>query len=394
MTSKKTTKVVVVGGGFGGVKTALELANKPGIEVDLISDNSYFEYHGALYRSAVGHSPMEVVIPLKDIFAQAKNVNIILDKIAFVDAKKHCLASETGNTYMYDKVVFALGNVVNYFGIDGVSEHSQAMNNINATIKLRTNLVELFSQKHTKPVRVAVIGAGASGVELAGELPQFAKFVAKKYRIPAPKVKVVLVDGCDRVLPMLKPAASKKALKRLNKLGVEVHLNVRVESCTKDNVCLSAGNLGADLIVWTAGSKPSEFFAKNSGVFTLNKSGRVIVNEHLQVKNSRNMYVIGDNADTKYSGMAQTALYNALYVARTILAEKQGKKIPPYRNRRPIYVITVGPKWAIAQIGKRVLSGRSGWSVRRKADLAIFKNFQPYKEALKTWRKADKMSRF
>ncbi|MCA9309207.1 FAD-dependent oxidoreductase, partial [Candidatus Saccharibacteria bacterium] len=175
---------------------------------------------------------------------------------------------------------------------------------------------------------------------------------------------------------------------------VEVHLNVRVESCTKDNVCLSAGNLGADLIVWTAGSKPSEFFAKNSGVFTLNKSGRVIVNEHLQVKNSRNMYVIGDNADTKYSGMAQTALYNALYVARNILAEKHGKKIPPYRNRRPIYVITVGPKWAIAQIGKRVLSGRSGWSVRRKADLAIFKNFQPYKEALKTWRKAEKMSKF
>lgn len=389
---KKTTKVVVVGGGFGGVKTALELANKPGVAVTLISDNTHFEYHGALYRSAVGHSPMEVVIPLKDIFSNAKNVEIVLDSIAFINDKKHCLASHTGNTYSYDKVVFALGNVANYFGIPGVELNSEAMLTISSTIKLRSKLVELFSKKHTKPVRVAVIGAGASGVELAAEIPHFAQFVAKKYQLPKPRVNVILVDGSDRVLPMLRKDASKKAEKQLKKIGIEIHLNISVESCETGNICMSAGNLGADLIVWTAGSKPSEFYSKHPSVFTLAQNKRVVVDEFLRSAGSRNIFVIGDNADTKYSGMAQTALYNATYVARCILKEINQQPLKPYRNRKPIYVITVGPKWAVAQIGNRVLSSRAGWSVRRQADLAIFRNFQPYKKAIKTWRKADKMS--
>ena len=155
MSSKKTTKVVIVGGGFGGVKTALELANKPGFVVQLISDNGYFEYHGALYRSAVGHSPMEVVIPLSDIFENAKNVEVVLDSIDTVSGNKHCLSSQTGQVYSYDQVVFALGNTVNYFGIEGVEQHSEVMHNINSTIKLRTKLVSLFNKRHKKPLRIA-----------------------------------------------------------------------------------------------------------------------------------------------------------------------------------------------------------------------------------------------
>lgn len=391
MAKQNLTRVVVVGGGFGGVKTALELANKPGFAVTLISDNSHFEYHGALYRSAVGHSPMEVIIPLREIFAHAKNVEVVLDSIGYIDAKKHCLGSATGNTYSYDKVVFALGNVVNYFGIKGIAEHSEAMHNINTTIRLRSRLVELFGKKQQKPFRIAVIGAGATGVELAAELPNFAKTIARHHNLPAPKLQVVLVDGSDRVLPMLQPRASKKAERQLKKLGVEIHLGIRVESCDERKLCLSAGNLMADIVVWTAGSKPPAFYENHPECFSLGHGGRVLVDEYLRVKKSRNIYVIGDNADTKYSGMAQTALYNASYVAHSLLADKHGKKVRPYRERRPIYVVTVGPKWAVAQIGKRVLSGRSGWSVRRRADLAIFENFEPYKEAIKTWRKANRI---
>lgn len=394
MNHKKATKVVIVGGGFGGIKTALELANKPGVSVQLISDNTHFEYHGALYRSAVGRSPMEVVIPLKNIFAHAKNVELVLDAIGFVDPKKHCLASLTGNTYTFDKAVFALGNTVNCFGIKGVEDHSETLQNINSTIKLRSNLVKLFSQKRSSPSRIAVIGGGASGVELAAEIPHFATLVAKKYGLPAPKVKVSLVDGCDRLLPLLKPSASRKATKHLRKLGVEIHLNMQVKSCSKTTVSMNAGTLDADTIIWTAGSKPVDFFAKNAEVFELGRGGRVQVDEQLRTKHWRNIYVIGDNADTKYSGMAQTALYNGIYVAKSILKQLAGQEVKPYKNRKPIYVVTVGPKWAVAQIGNKIVSGRAGWSIRRQADLAIFKNFQPYKDAIKTWRKADKMAKF
>ncbi len=390
--NKKPTRVVIIGGGFGGVKTALNLANKPQFQVQLISDNTHFEYHGALYRSAVGHSPMEVVIPLKDIFKNT-NVELILDSAGTIDAEKKHIISQTGTTYPYDKAVCALGNTVNYFGIHGLAEHTEAMHDIPTTIRLRKKMVDLFKEPQKRPVRIAVIGAGASGVELAGEIPAFAAFVAKKYSQPKPKVKVILVDGSDRVLPLLSPKSSAKAQKHLQELGVEIHLNIRVESCQEGTICMSAGELEADLIVWTAGSKPSEFYQNSSSVFTLGRGGRVSVTEFLQAQTQKDIFVLGDNADTQFSGMAQTALYDAGFVSRNLLREAEGKKMKAYRARKPIYVVTVGPKWAVVENKRRAHSGRSGWAVRRQADLMIFRNFQPYKQAVKTWRQAHKMSK-
>jgi NADH dehydrogenase len=391
--SKQATKVVIVGGGFGGVKTALNLANKPGFEVQLISDNTHFEYHGALYRSAVGHSPMEVVIPLKEIFKDAKNVELVLDSAGIVDAKKKRIASSTGNIYSYDKAVFALGNTVNYFGIHGLQEHTATMHDIPSTIKLRKSLVELFKEPHSHPIRIAIVGAGASGVELAGEIPTFAQFIAKKHGIKAPRVKIILIDGADRILPMLSPKASAKTAKHLQELGVEMHLNISVESCEQGNICMSAGNLGADLIVWTAGSKPVDFYTNNPDVFTLGRGGRVVVDEHMLAQGQEDIYVLGDNADTPYSGMAQTALYDASFITRNLTRLANHEKIKHYKVKRPLYVVTAGPKWAIVQEGNRISSGYRGWIVRRKADLAIFENFQPYEQAVKTWRQARKMSK-
>jgi NADH dehydrogenase len=391
--SKKTTKVVVVGGGFAGVKTALNLANKPGYTVQLMSDNTHFEYHGALYRSAVGHSPMEVVIPLREIFKNAKNVELILDSAGIVDAKKKRIASLTGNIYSYDKAVFALGNTVNYFGIEGLQQHTVTMSNIPSTIKLRKDLVELFKVPQKKPIRIAIIGAGPSGVELAGEIPAFAKLIAKKHNVKQPRVKVILIDGSDRILPNLAPKASQKVAKRLIDLGVEIHLNIRVESCTPGVICMSAGNIGADLIVWTAGSKPVDFYANNPDVFTLGRGGKVVVDDHLLAQGHEDIYVLGDNADTPYSGMAQTALYDADFISRNLLRIQKQQKIVSYRAKKPLYVVTAGPKWAVVQEGNKITSGYRGWIIRRKADLWIFKNFQPYEQAIKTWRHASRMSK-
>jgi len=391
--AKKIKHIVVVGGGFGGVKTALNLANKPGFEVTLISDNTHFEYHGALYRSAVGHSPMEVVIPLKEIFQHAHNVTLVLDKVGYIDTVKKRLATEMGHTYDYDRVVFAMGNTVNYFGIRGLQQHTETMHDIVSTVKLRQSLVELFKVPKQQPVRIAIVGAGASGVELAGEIPHFAELIAKKHGQKKPNVKIVLVDGSDRVLPLLSPKASAKVTKRLLSLGTEIHLNIQVESCESGTVYMSAGNLNADLIIWTAGSKPVDFYQANGTVFTLGRGGRVAVNEYLQAQNQPHVYVLGDNADTKYSGMAQTALHDANFVSRNFIREHAGQPQKAYRARKPLYVVTAGQKWAVVEDGKKTISGYRGWIIRRKADLWIFKNFQPYQQAIKTWRQASKMSK-
>ena len=359
---KKTTKVVIVGGGFGGVKTALNLANKPNFKVQLISDNTHFEYHGALYRSAVGHSPMEVVIPLREIFQNAKNVELILDSAGIIDPEKKRIASLTGNIYSYDKVVFAMGNTVNYFGITGLAQHTQTMHDITSTIKLRKQLVELLSVSRKQPVRIAIVGAGASGVELAGEIPVFAKFIAKKYGIKAPNVKVILIDSADRVLPLLSKKASERAMKRLTSLDIEVHLNIRVESCEPGNICMSAGNLSADLIVWTAGSKPVDFYANNPSVFTLGRGGRVVVSDYLEAQGQKDIYVIGDNADTRYSGMAQTALHDANFISQNLIRQSEHKNPHRYRLHKPTYVVTIGPNWAVVEDKLTSFGGRKGWA--------------------------------
>lgn len=391
--SKDPTRVVIVGGGFAGVKTALNLANRPGFAVQLISDHTHFEYHGALYRSAVGHSPKEVVIPLKSIFEKT-NVELILDSAGFIDAKKQRLVSAGGEIYPYEQLVLALGNTTNYFGIPGLSDHTESMHNIASTIRLRKRLVELFSKQQNRPIRIVIVGAGASGVELAGELPQFAELVAKRNALTSPKLKVVLIDGAERVLPGLRPAASKKAARRLHELGIELHLGVQVQSCEVGKLCLNAGDLAADLIIWTAGSKPVDFYQVNSEVFTLGRGGRVVVDNYLRAQPYANIFVLGDNADTAYAGMAQTALYDASFVSRNLVRLQHGQHPIPYRAHKPLYVVTVGPKWAVVEHGNRVSSGYRGWRVRRQADLAIFKNFEPYKQAIKTWRSGNRMAQF
>lgn len=392
MSTKQNMRVVIVGGGFGGCKTALELANKKGIEVTLINSSNNFEYHGALYRSATGRSPMEVVIPIEDMLKRAKNVEFVLDTIARIDPAKNRLISETGHEYHYDQVVLALGNQVNYFGIKGMEQNSFAMSTIPQTIALRNHLTQLFREHGSKP-GIAIVGGGASGVELAGEVNHYAKMVAEKYGGNQSEPKVLLIEGADRLLPNLDPVVSARAYKRLKELGVELRLNTKVNSCEQGKVCLSGEDIIADVIVWTAGSCAVNFYLEHPKVFTLER-GRVKVDQYMRATAYGNVYVIGDNAFTKHSGMAQTALHDAKYVAANFVRLSKSQKPIEYHPRKPTYVVPVGPNWAVLQTDKRQLSGYRAWLERRRADRWIFKNFLPYKAAIKQWRRGNRIADF
>lgn len=392
MKKSKTYRVVIVGGGFGGVKAALELANKRGFDVQLISTHTNFEYHGALYRSATGHSPMEVVVPLRDIFKRAKNVELILDTIAAINPKRKTLRSEDGTDYPYDIVILAMGNQVNYFGIDGMNEHAFAMTTIPQTIALRAKLIQLFKQPAATPT-IAVVGAGPTGVELAGELQAFARRISHRYRTRLAHPKVILLEGSDRVLPSFDPVLSGKAYKRLQQLGVELRLSTKVDSCEPGKVCLAGGDLKADVIVWTAGSKAVDFYLQHPRVFRMDR-GRVEVDRYLRATGHSDIFVIGDNASTPFSGMAQTALHDAKFVVRNLLRMQRGTPAVAYRAWHPLYVVSIGEKWAILQTQKVKRSGYRGWVVRRQADRWIFKNFLPYQAAIRQWRRGNRMGRF
>lgn len=391
MSKKQNENVVIVGGGFGGVKTALELANKPGFDVTLISDTTSFEYHGALYRTATGKSPIEVVIPLREIFARAKNVTVVLDKIAKLNAKAKSIKSESGTIYPYDTLVLAMGNVTNYFGIKGMDKNTFSANTIKNTIALRHELIDRF--KSGREVKIVVIGGGPSGVELAAELNSFAKKVTTKYSKRYVKPKVTLIEGSERLLPIFDPVLSVKVLKRIYKMGVNVRLSTKVNACEKHKVCLDSGDIDADVIIWTAGSRIADFYNANEKAFEFNR-GRVAVDDYLRAKGHKEIFVIGDNADTPFSGMAQTALYDAAFVARNLITLRGRGKAKVYQPRRPVYIVPVGNAWAVYQSDKHQISGYRGWLYRRRADLAILKNFAPYKQALKKWRKGNQPAHF
>ncbi len=380
---KQTNRWVIVGGGFGGVKAAMELANKPGIHVTLISNTTNFEYHGALYRTATGNSPSEVAIPLREIFKRARNVEVVLDKIASVHPSIHAVKSESGHGYEYDGLILALGNQVNYFGLEGMEEKTYCLNTISHTIALRHEFINLF--KSGKPSTVAVIGGGASGVELAGEITDFAGKVAAKYRKKYVAPKVLLIEGADRVLPAFDPVLSARVYKQLQKKGVELHLSTKVNSCEIGKVCLNTGDIQADVIVWTAGSKLPAFYDQNAKHFSFER-GRVVVDDFLRAKGHENIFIIGDNAFTKYSGMAQTAIHDAKYLANNIVRFHQSKKTIPYDPKKPIYVVPVGKGWAAYSTDKHQFSGARAWMLRRRADLWVFRNFEPNGKALKRWR--------
>lgn len=384
--------VVIVGGGFGGVKTALELMNKHNIQVTLISKGSNFEYHGALYRTATGRSPLEVTIPLREIFLRAENVSLVLDEATKIDPKSNRITSSTGNSYKYDALVLAMGNQINYFGIDGMDRNSATLVTVPDTIDLRNKLVALVKNDVPHP-HIAIVGAGATGVELSGDIQSFADIVAQQYCRPKKQFRVSIIEGSDRVLPALKPKLSQKALLRLSSLGITVRLKTRVNSCELGKLCLDSGEIDADLIVWTAGSKAVEFYDVNATQFEFEK-GRIRVDAFLRAKGHKNVYVIGDNAATKYSGMAQTALHDAKYIARILIGMEKGQPPVTYRARKPVYVVPIGERWAVLQTPNRLITGYKAWLVRRQADLWIFKNFKPYKKAILQWRKGNKRAIF
>lgn len=385
-------RVVIVGGGFGGVKAALELANKPEFQVTLITKGMNFEYHGALYRTATGSSPLEVTIPLREIIKGVDNVSIIQDEATVLEPSKNIIHSEMGNSYSYDTLVLAMGNQVNFFGINGMQDNAQTMITVHEVIELRQEIVRLAKSSVAHP-HVAIVGAGPTGVELAGDLQRFAEDIALKYHQTKKKFQVSIIEGSDRVLPLLSQKLSQKALLRLASLGVTVRLNTKVNACEPQKICLESGDIQADLIVWTAGSRIVDFYSQNADHFVLDK-GKVAVDKFLRAKGHKNIYVIGDNAATKYSGMAQTALHDAKYVARIL--QKMTKGVPPvaYRVRTPIYVVPIGPRWAVLQDNGKVISGYKAWIVRRRADLWIFKNFEPYKKAIKQWRRGNKKAKY
>ena len=395
MREKKSNKrAVIVGGGFGGIRAALDLAEKKisGLKIFLFSDKDYFEYHPALYKVAMSGSPEVASIPLSDIF-KGHNVEVCSERVASVDFSAKKIRTEADSEEFFDYLVLALGSETVYFNLPGLKELSFGFKSIPEANKLRRHIEELFETHTTLPredfvpkLHFVVVGGGASGVEIAGEIAAHSAELAKKHNLDKSLVTIDLIEAAPRILPALSnQKVSDVCLHRLHDIGVNVFVNRSVVSEDIEGVYLKDMSIKSKTVIWTSGIKPNSFYKNIEGI-SINKNGRVAVDEFMQMNGHPDVFVIGDAADTKYAGMAQTAISDGRYVADVIEDKMDGKWPGIYKPQKTSFAIPIGEKWAAVSWSALPflhLYGRPGWLIRRLADLRYFLSILPFHKA---WR--------
>ncbi len=377
-------KVTIVGGGFGGVKTALELAKSKNNRITLISDKEDFQYFPALYGTATGKSHLQSWVSLGTIFGDVPNVDVVLDSIASVDPAKKRLKAVSGNTYDYEHLVLALGAVTTYFGIKGLDHYSYGIKSEAEIRKLKHHLYKELGEKKQLDKNYVIVGGGPTGVELASALGSYIERLRRHYRLPDRKVNISLVEASPRLLPRMHPSTSAKVKRRLEKIGVNVELDKKVESATAEGLIVSGKPLKSHTIIWTSGVANHPFYQANAKHFSFTKNGKIEVNDYLRTKDG--IYVIGDNAATPFSGLAQTALHDALFVSGNFKRRQKNVPLKKYKAVMPPVVVPVGENWAVFEWRKLRLSGWLASLLRRAADVIGYRDILPLGWALGAWR--------
>ena len=363
MENKHKLRVVIVGGGFGGVKAALMLSKSALYKIDLISSSKDLVYYPTLYQKATGFSKSNSMLPLKSIF-QNSEVNVIQDFILEIDRKSKLIKSKT-NSYSYDILILALGVVTNFFGIEGMEDNSFSIKGNEEIDRFKLQVHRELVENNNINSHFMIIGAGPTGIELAGSLPFYLKEIIKDHGLKNHRFKISIVEAAPKLLPGLPKDSSKIIKRRLKHLHINIMLNSRITSLSPNKATINNREIEVSTVIWTAGVSNNPFFKNNN--FSLLTRGKVAVNAYLGVGDD--IYVIGDNADTPYSGMAQTAIWDAEFVAHNLIRQAQNRNMKSYKVKKPITIIPVGPRWAALIWKKLRIYGYGGWLLREAADL-------------------------
>ena len=373
----------------------LEKMRLPSVKITLISDKPHFEYHAALYRVVTGRSPLEVCIPLREIF-EGRNIELLEDAAVSIDFNSRVLKGSSGSRHSYDHLVLALGSETAYFDIPGLKELSYGFKSINEAIRLKRYLHELFKNDKLKSAdknnlaHIVVVGGGASGVELAGELSVYVKKLAAKHKFDRSLVKIDLVEAASKILPSMPKDFTERIEKRLKELNVNIIAGRPVIKEDIEKIYLKDMEMKTKTVIWTSGVRSNVFYSEAGG-FEMDKIGRVRVDEFMRAKGFSNIFVLGDAAATKYSGMAQTALGDGGCVAAIIRDDILGFPHKPYLPKKPSYAIPAGPGWAAFMAGNLKIYGLLGWWLRRLKDFKFFLSILTLKKAMLVFQNGKKL---
>lgn len=373
MTDRK--KVVIVGGGFGGLWAAQALANKP-VDVTLVDRKNHHVFQPLLYQVATAVlSPGEIAQPIRRILHSAKNIEVILGEVIGFDLMNNSALLEDGSEVGFDYLIVAAGARHAYFGHDDWEVSAPGLKTIEDAVEIRSRVLLAFEMAERDaylkgaydPLNFIVVGGGPTGVELAGAIADIAtQALANDFKaIDTRKARVILFEGSDRVLGTFTPDLSESAKSQLESLGVEVRLNSYVDDIAPGRVKVGGEWIHCDVVLWATGVAASSL-GKQLGVET-DKAGRVFVGPDLSLPGHPNIFVIGDMASIKQAngepvpGVSPAAMQMGTTTAKNILAELKGKPRNEFEYVDKGSMATIGRKKAIADVFGLKLKGFVAW---------------------------------
>jgi len=368
------TKIVIVGAGYSGVLTAKKLAKKfrgnSDVSITIIDKNPFHTMLTELHEVAANRvDEYSIKMDLKKIFA-GRGVNVVHDNVIRIDFKNKTVRGKNCN-YEYDYLVIAAGSKPTFFGIPGVEEHSFKLWSYQDAVDLRDRIHNFFGKAacETDPnvkkrlLTFYIVGAGFTGVEMAGELAEYVPVLCRKFEIERDMVTIRLVDMLDRVVPNLSEKLSSKVRRRLEKMGVEVILNTGVvavgedwiETRTNDKITHS----DAGTVIWTAGIESSDITAQAAKELESEKRGRIKVDPYLRSLSDDHVYIVGDNMfyipegeEEPVPQMVENCEQSARTASHNIYAQVTGRDgMKAYKPKFHGIMVSVGGRYGVASVG-------------------------------------------
>ncbi len=403
-------KIVILGGGFGGIRCALDCAKKlrGKAKVTLIDRNAYHSFTPALYEIASAYQPDDdpfalelrraVAVPYKDIF-KGKNIDFIQAEISSVDIRVSHIVLAGGGKLDFDYAVFALGAQAADFDIPGVYDYAYQFKTTDDAValhnKLETSFRDAVQGRMPLPIKFLIIGAGFTGIELAAELMMCARKLSRRHGFNRRAFSAVLFEAGPEILPTVKEVERKKIMARLTDLGVVVMTNSAVENVLSDSVKLKTGQtVAGTAVVWTAGVQANRLLETVHGLPVTDK-GKIMVDENLRVQNSDKLFALGDcvefvdpKTQKSIPGLAYHAIDQGKITASNITAVIQNRSSHAYKPHVNSWAVPIGGKFVLVQISSSLwVSGFLGWLIRLWIDVRYFLSILPLKKALALFKK-------
>jgi len=382
-------RVVIIGAGFGGLQAARALRHAP-VEVTVIDRSNHHLFQPLLYQVATADlSPADISAPIRSILKRQKNTSVMLAEVTGVDVQQQRVLMHE-RSLPYDYLIIATGAHHSYFGHDAWEPFAPGLKSIDDAALLRRKILLAFEEAEIEPdpekrqalQTFVLVGAGPTGVEMAGAIAELAhKTLAADFRHIDPKAaRILLVEATSRILLAFPESLAQKAERALTRLGVEVRTNASVEAIDGEGAVIAGKRLSTRTVIWTAGVAASP--AGQWLGAEVDRAGRVRVSNDLSVPGQPTVFVLGDTArlsqdDKLLPGVAPVAIQEGRYVAQVIARRVAGKKsVPPFRYHSRGNLATVGRSFAVVESGPLQLSGILAWMMWLVVHIAYLIGFR------------------